>query len=211
MFRNLNKVIRAIVIADFFNNSAFASFGPVFAVFVTNQIVGGSVMAAGFATAIYWIVKSVLQLPIARFLDKTDGENDDFWVMFIGYFLGGFVPISYIFIDRIWQLYVIQAVFGVIMSAVVPAWYGVFTRHLDKGRVSFEWSLESVFSVGIATASAAALGGYAAEKLGFKTVFLAAGLVSVASSFLLLLIKRDLCSHNIKENKIPAVPERTTR
>ena len=46
------------------------------------RIEGGSATVAGFAAAIYWIVKSIFQLPISRWLDKTDGENDEFWALF---------------------------------------------------------------------------------------------------------------------------------
>ncbi len=84
MFKNINPVVRLIVIVDFFINSAFGSFGPIFAIFITNQVAGGSIRVAGFAAAVYWITKSILQLPIARFLDKTDGERDDFWALFLG-------------------------------------------------------------------------------------------------------------------------------
>ena len=77
MFKNINIVVRIMVIVDFFVNSAFGSFGPVFAIFITNQIAGGSASVAGLAAAAYWIAKSILQLPVARFLDKTDGTTSD--------------------------------------------------------------------------------------------------------------------------------------
>ena len=41
-----------------FVNSGFSIFGPVFAVFVTKQISGGSLEVIGFATAIFQIFKS---------------------------------------------------------------------------------------------------------------------------------------------------------
>src|SRR3989344_7725597 len=97
MFKDINKVVRTVVIADFFYNSAFASFGPVFAIFIVDNISHGAAEVVGFATAIYWLTKSLVQLPIARFLDKTDGERDDFWAMFFGFFLSSFVPIAYLF------------------------------------------------------------------------------------------------------------------
>ena len=68
MLKNINKVVRVIVTADFFYNSAFAAFGPVFAIFVINNIQGGSAKVVGLATAIFWITKSLFQLPIASFL-----------------------------------------------------------------------------------------------------------------------------------------------
>src|SRR3989344_4850002 len=191
MFKNINKVVKVFVIADFFYNSAFSSFAPIFAIFITGQIAGGSASVAGFATAIYWAVKSICQLPIARFLDRTDGEHDDFWA---------------IFVREPWHLYAIQGVYGFIMAWVVPAWYSIFTRHVDKWRISFEWSLESVFSVGMAAAGAAALGGYLADRFGFQFLFLISGAIAILSSFMILLVKRHLIAGGGSQERV--LPEK---
>lgn len=98
MFKRINSVVKVLVLTDFFVNSALGLFAPVFAIFVTGQISHGSASVVGFATAAFWITKSIFQLPIARFLDKTDGERDDFWALFFGYFLSGFVPFGYLFV-----------------------------------------------------------------------------------------------------------------
>ncbi len=206
MFKNINSVIKIIVSVDFFYNSAFGSFGPVFAIFITNQIAGGSAKVAGFAAAVYWLTKSVIQLPIARFLDKTDGERDDFWAMFFGYLFSGLVPIAYVFASEPWHLYLIQAFLGVCMAWAVPAWYSIFTRHVDKWRISFEWSLESVFAVGIATAIATAVGGYVADRIGFDVLFLAAGIIIILSTLPLLFIRKYLLPKNHQEKVMPETP-----
>lgn len=205
MFKNINKAIKILVAVDFFYNSAFASFAPVFAIFITSKIHGGSASVAGFATAMFWLAKSVSQLPIARFLDRTDGEHDDFWAMFSGYFLSSFVPLGYLFVSQPWHLYALQAFFGFLMAWAAPAWYGIFTRHVDKWRVSFEWSLESVFAIGLATAGATALGGYVVDRFGFDFLFIGAGCISLAASFLLLFLKQHL-SRKIAGEKI--MPEK---
>ncbi len=203
MFSKINKVVKFLVLTDFFVNGAFGSFAPIFAIFITGQIAGGSAKVAGFAASIYWIVKSVIQLPIARFLDRSDGERTEFWAMFLGYFFSGLTPFMYLFVSRPWQLYLVEAFLGICMAWAVPAWYSLFTRHVDKWRISFEWSLESVFSVGLATAAATALGGYLADQFGFQILFLGAGIISVGASLLLLFLKNDLASKNSLEHVHP--------
>lgn len=200
-----------MVVTDFFVNSAFGSFAPIFAIFITNQIAGGSAKVAGLAASVYWIVKSVIQLPIARFLDKTDGERDEFWAVFLGYLLSGFVPFAYNFITEPWQLYVAQGFLGVCMAWAVPAWYSIFTRHVDKWRISFEWSLESVFAVGLATAGATALGGYVADAFGFNILFNAAGALAVVSSLLLLPLRNQLLPKSKLQALDRVMPERHHR
>ncbi|HEY4475700.1 MAG TPA: MFS transporter [Candidatus Paceibacterota bacterium] len=211
MFSHINKVVRLMVVTDFFVNSAFGSFGPVFAIFITSQIAGGSAKVAGFAASIYWIVKSAIQLPIARFLDKTDGERDEFWAVFFGYFLSGLTPFAYLFITEPWHLYLTQAFLGVTMAFAVPAWYSIFTRHVDKWRISFEWSLESVFAVGAATALATAVGGYVADVFGFRVLFIFAGLLATLSSFLLLPLRKHLLPKSQLKTLEKIFPERHHR
>ncbi len=203
MFKNINKVIRTIVVADFFYNSAFALFGPVFAIFITNHINNGSATVAGFAVAVFWVVKSIVQLPIARFLDRTDGERDDYWAMVLGYFFSGLVPIAYLFVSEPWHLYIVNAFYGLSMAWAVPAWYSIFTRHVDKWRISFEWSLESVFAVGMSTAIAAALGGYIVETFGFRVLFMGSGAVTIFSSVLLLTMRNSIFGARKEGNIYP--------
>lgn len=206
MFSGINKVVRVLVFTDFFYNSALGFFNPIFAVFITGQIHGGSVAVAGFAASVYWITKSIFQLPIARFLDKTDGERDNFWALFFGYFFGGFIPLGYVFATEPWHLYLLQGMFGFLMAWAVPAWYSIFTRHVDTWRISFEWSLDSVFAVGVATAVAAALGGYLADHFGFRILFVLSSVVSVAASFLLLALKSQLLPRDHGKNVMPEEP-----
>ena len=206
MFKNINKVIRTIVITDFFYNSAFALFGPVFAIFITSHIHNGTAGVAGLGVSVYWIVKSIFQLPIARFLDKTDGERDDYWAMTAGYFLTGFVPLAYIYVSEPWHLYLVNAIFGLIMAWVVPAWYSIFTRHVDKWRISFEWSLESVFAVGLATAGASALGGWIVDHYGFNYLFIGAAVLTFLCSLLLLTMRKHLFGREEDGRIIPERP-----
>lgn len=194
IFKSVNSVVRKMVIVDFFVNTAFGSFAPVFAIFITGQIKGGSASVAGIATAVYWIIKSIVQLPVARFLDTTDGERDDFWALFWGYLLSGLIPFAYLFVSEPLHLYVVQGLFGLIMAWTVPAWYSIFTRHVDRSHVGFEWSLESVLSVGIATAIASAAGGVIVDQFGFRVLFIAAGCISTLSSFGLLGLRKYIFS-----------------
>ncbi len=205
-FKGFNRVVRTMVVVDFFTNTAFGSFAPIFAVFVTNQIGGGSVEVAGFATATYWIVKSVFQLPIAKVLDRRNGEVLAFWAMFWGYFLEAFVPLLYFFVRTPFELYGVQALYGFFMAWAVPSWYGIFTRHVDKWRISFEWSLESVIAVGLATASAAALGGYLADRFGFGILFIAASVISLSISLLFLTIRNDMLKWSPPQAVTPERP-----
>src|SRR3989344_5387386 len=187
----INHVIRTLVTSDFLFNSGLGLFGPVFAIFVSGQIDGGSLKVVGFAAAITQIFKSGLQIPVARYLDKNHGEYDDFISMVLGSFLIAMVPFLYLLADKVSHIYIIQALQGVGLALTVPPWYAIFTRHIDKMQENIEWSMESV-AIGISGGGAAALGGLLAQRFGFQSVFIMGGLLAMAGVIIQLRIFRDL-------------------
>lgn len=191
-----NNVVKILVLAEFVVNSAFGAFTPVFAIFIAGSIQGGNAEVVGFATAVYWIIKSVIQLPVARFVDKHHGEIDDFFVLIVGYILASISVFFYIFATTPFHIYLIEGFMGVAMAFAAPGWYGIFARHVDKEHESFEWSLVSVFSVGVATAISAAAGGIIATYFGYKVLFAAASACSLLGSLLLLLLRPYLYPHS---------------
>ncbi len=187
----INHVIRTLVTADFLVNSGFALFGPLFAVFVTQQIRDGSVEVVGFAAAITQIFKVGFQIPVARYLDRNHGEYDDFISMIAGTVIAVCVPFLYFLASSATHIYLIQAFYGIGLALAIPPWYAIFTRHIDKMHESVEWSLDSV-AIGISGAAAAAIGGVLAQEIGFRSVFLIGGLLAAIGGAFQLGIFRDL-------------------
>ena len=203
----INHVIRTLVVSDFFVNAGFSVFGPVFAVFVTKQIAGGSLEIIGFAAAIFQIFKSALQIPIARYLDKNHGEYDDFYSMIFGTSLIVLVPFTYIFASTANHIYLIQAIYGIGAAFTIPPWYAIFSRHLDKMQENVEWSLDSI-AIGIGAAAAAAVGGILAQKFGFQFVFIMGGILAVFGGVQQLRIFGDLRG-KVPRGMVKPLPDRT--
>ncbi len=187
----VNHVIKTMILSDFYLNIGLGLFAPIFAIFVTKQIAGGSIEVIGFAAGITQIFKVVLQYPIAKYLDKNHGEYDDFYSMILGGILISLSPFLYLMATKIIHLYMIQALYGVGLAFLVPPWYAIFSRHLDKSHENIEWSMESII-IGIASASSAAIGGVMANKFGFQSVFIFAGVLSFCSIFQQIKIYNDL-------------------
>lgn len=188
---SINKIIRTLIGADLIFLSAFGLITPIFAVFITEQIKGGDVKVVGFAAAIYWILKSILQIPIGKFLDKKKGERDDLYFLILGYFIVALVPFGYIFSFLPWHIYVLEGIYALGMAMALPSWCAMFTRHIDKGKEAFEWSLESTaYSFGIGVTGA--IGGILVSKLGFNAVFVMVGLIALLGAFLPLFIYKDI-------------------
>lgn len=202
MFKDINKVIKILISSDFLLQSGWGLIGPIFAIFLTKQIQGGDLRMVGFVAATYWVVKSIVQPFIAKHMDKNHGEKDDFWLLITGMYIANLIPLGYIFSTQPWHIFTLESIRGLAMACVVPSWSAIFTRHINKGREAFSWSLEST-GIGFAAGLAGAFGGFLASILGFKVVFILVSLFGIISSSVLLLIRNQIF---LKDHFAPRVP-----
>lgn len=166
--------------------SAFGLISPIFAIFLKEGITGGSILAAGTASTIFFSVKSVVQLPLARYIDT---KKVKIGFLIAGTFLIVLVPFFYALSPNIKYIYLAQVVYALGAACAYPAWFSLFTMHLDKKHRGFEWSLWST-GVGIGTAAAAYIGATIAGKFGFDSVFYVVGIMSLFGMFVLLFLSK---------------------
>lgn len=198
----LNKVIRTLIASDFLLQSGWGLIGPIFAIFVTEQIQGGTIVAVGFIAATYWFVKSATQPFLAHFVDVEKGERDNFNFLFYGLLFASLVPFGYLFASQLWHIFLLETIRGLCMACVVPGWAGIFIKNIDKGWEALSWSIDST-GIGFAAAFAAAFGGMIAALLGFKAVFVLISVFGLASTLILLSIKDQLFSGGVSGPKFP--------
>lgn len=187
----INKIIRTLIISDVFIYSSWGLIMPVFAVFVVDSINGGDVGVVGAAVGIYWVVKSILQIPIGKYLDKNHGEKDDYWFMIVGILLASFTPLLFLVSSEPWHIYGLQVLHAIGMAMAIPSWGGLFTRHMDRGREAETWSLESS-SLGFGIGVTSIVGGLVAKTFGFDFLFIGIFVLGISGVLLLLLIKNDI-------------------
>lgn len=188
----MNWVIKILIISDFLIWVSYQLFAPIFAVFVTDQLFGGSLEVVGISSSIYFVAKSVVEAPVGMWIDRTRAETDDLLTALVGTILTALVFFSYNFMTDIWQLYVAQGILGIGAAVAFPGWYSIFTRHIDKHKEALEWSLYDVL-LGIGMAGSAALGGFLATEYGFSLVFNLAGVSTIVGAILLLTIRNKIC------------------
>jgi len=196
----INKIIKALILSDFLLQSGWGLIGPIFAIFITEQIKGGSLVTVGLIVATYWIVKSVVQPFIAYYLDIIKGERDDFKFLFAGLLVANLVPLGYLLATEVWHIFLLEFIRAVAMACAVPTWAAIFTRHIDKGWEAFSWSIHST-SFGLASGFAAAFGGIIATFIGFKIIFVLVSLFGLTAAFTLLSIREKIFARD----RIPTV------
>ena len=201
----VNHVVKTIVWSDLYLETGLALFGPIFAVFVTGQIVGGSLEVVGYAAALAQIFKITLEIPVAKYLDKNHGEYDDFYSMVLGSFLISMVPFFYLFASTVNHVYIINSIYGIGLAFFVPPRLAIFSRHIDKDMDNLEWTYKSI-AIGIGAAGASALGGILAQRLGFSWVFVLAGVIAIIASIYEIKIFKDL-KEKVPQGEVKPQPQ----
>jgi len=185
---SINPVIRFLIVSDTMLIGAAGLIGPIFALFVEDFIIGGDEAVAGIAAGVYLFSRSLLQIPVAHFLDKIRGEKDDFWCMFIFSVLMAIIPLLYLIIETPFQLYAVQFILGFFSAFTYPAYMAIFTRHIDKDKEGTEWGVYFTLT-DIASALLAVIGGYLAVSLGFPALIVVVVILSVFGALMLLPIR----------------------
>lgn len=186
--RDINPVIRFLIISDTVFVGAVGLLGPVFALFVEDFIQGGTAAVAGTAAGVYLFTKSILQIPIAQFIDRRRGEHDDFFLLSLFTILTALVPLLYLIINTPFQLYIVQFFLGLCAAFTFPTYMAIFTRHVDKDREGTEWGLYYTL-VDLTSAGFAVIGGYIAATYGFHILISTTVVISVSGALLILPIR----------------------
>lgn len=188
---DINAVVQFLTYSDILMMSGWGLVLPIISVFFSDQIVGGNVKFAGLASTVYFIIKSVVQIPVARMVDKHRGEKDDFWVMVAGSVLISLSAFLYMFATTKAHVYGIQVLYGIGGALSYPTWLAIFTRHVDKNKEGLEWSLYYT-SVDVGSALTAGLGGLLAASFGYQFLFWLVGVSSIAGTMFLIGIREEM-------------------
>ncbi len=191
--KDINPVIRFLILSDTVISGSAGLLGPIFALFITDFIQGGSAAVAGVAAGIYLFTKSVLQIPFAHLIDRIRGEKDDYWFMLIFSLLMALVPLLYLWVSSPMQLYFTQFILGIFTAFTYPSWMALFTRHIDKKKEGTEWGIYFTL-VDIVGAAFASLGGYVATSQGYQTLIVCVVIISFMGALVLLPIRPYLRS-----------------
>lgn len=180
------KKLALLILSDVLILSSFGLIGPIMAIFITENLIGGTLVTAGLATTIFLIVKSAVQLPLSKFIDKEKHKTHS---LLLGTILIISVPFIYFFAKTVYVFFIAQAIYGLGAALAYPAWFSLFTTYMDKKHRGFEYTLWST-SIGIGTAIAAFLGAGAAEKLGFRSLFFIVGFIAFLGFLNLIILDR---------------------
>jgi len=179
----MNKILKVLLLSSSISLLAAGLFGPIYAVFV--EEIGGDLLTAGSAYAAFAISSGIIIFFISRWEDHIKHHEK---MVVLGYGLGCVGFLGYLFVKNPFDLFLVQIILGAGVAIGTPAFDGLYSNHLDKGKFCSEWGLwESMDSI-VAGISALA-GGFIANTFGFRPLFIIMfifSLIALITSLLLL-------------------------
>jgi hypothetical protein len=176
----MNRILKYLLISEGFWLLAAGLFGPIYAIFVAN-IQGGDILAAGSAYAAYSFAAAGMIFVISRWEDHVKHKEK---LVMIGHMVGAAGIFGYLLVANTIQLFAVQIVLGLSQAIGDPAFDGIYSKNLDKGRFASEWGLYDSMDY-LVTGVSAVVGGLIATVFGFQTLFLTMfglSLISIAVS-----------------------------
>ena len=183
----MNRIIKLLMISDIFVITGFGLIEPILSIFIKEDLIGGSVFAAGFASTLFLVTKSLVQLPFSKYVDSH--KHKIRWLI-LGTLIISTIPFIYIFAKDVKFIYLAQILYGLGAGFAYPTWLGLWSTHLDKNHESFEWSLYST-AAGLGTALTAAVGAVIASLFGFAYTFAIVGVMSLVGAFILFKLEKE--------------------
>lgn len=175
----INPLIRVYILAETILFSAYNAVIPIFAVFVTNNISGGSVEIAASSYSTYLIFRVLFEIVSGMKIAKVS-DRYKILVTMLGITIVSISYIGFALSTTIWTIFIFFAVMGIGLGIASPAKNSLFSTHLDKHRETTEWAmLDAAVFTGMALS--ASLGGFIAMRYGFPLLFYVVAILTILS------------------------------
>ncbi|PIQ76597.1 hypothetical protein COU78_02725 [Candidatus Peregrinibacteria bacterium CG10_big_fil_rev_8_21_14_0_10_49_24] len=170
-----NKPLRILLVTNAMILMAGGLLGPIYALFV--EEIGGDLLDAGIAGFVFAIAAGITVVISGK---KSDASKHPEYIVALGYCIMGAGYLLYLFVHSMTSLLLVQVLIGFGEALYLPAFDALYSIHLDKNNEGGEWGEWESMNY-FATAAAALIGGFVAEKHGFILLFLMMSLLCLLS------------------------------
>ncbi len=196
----MKKILKYLVFVDAFVIFAAALFVPVYALFV--EELGGTALAAGGAWAAFTFTMGIFMFFISKWEDHVKHQEK---ILVGSYGLMAVSAFFLIFVNQIWQLFLVQGLLGIAEAFNRPVFEGIYSKHLDKGKFISQWGVWSGLGA-MFSGIAAIIGGIIVNFFGFRPLFVfmfVLGLSGFLFSIKFLLVRKKVTKKKSTSRRRP--------
>lgn len=169
----MKKGLKILLLSDAYINLALGMIGPIYAIFV--EQIGGDILDASWAYSAYLFTAGVVMYLLSKWEDRYKHKEK---LIVAGYALTSVGCLFYIFVFNQITLLATQVTLGLAIAVLDPAFDSTYSHYITKREEASDWGAWEAMSY-VVTAIAAIIGGYVANFLGFKILFIAMFIISL--------------------------------
>lgn len=187
----LNRVVVLLSLADIFSWGPYMVISALSGLYLATKLDMDAVQVIAIGTSIYYITRSVIQMPIGKITDKIKSDSDEILFLLIGAILMGLPFIVYPFISIPIHYYILQFVFGLGVSFNLTNWRKLFALNVDKNREGTQYGFYEICMSGGAAIFSALIGSLGSlSNRYFDIIIVSAGIVMLLASVWIFLIHK---------------------
>jgi hypothetical protein len=171
----MNRILKTLLATEGLWMLSVGLFGPIYAIFVAK--IGGDVLEAGGAYAAFSLAAGFMVFFISRWEEHVKHKEK---LIVLGHAIGAAGILGYLFVANPIHLFIVQIMLGLAEAIGSPAFDGIYSKNLDKGRFISEWGMYDSMDYFV-TGISAAIGGVIASIYGFQVLFTIMFLLSLVS------------------------------
>ena len=129
----INPIVKAFIISDSFLWSGWNFITPIFAIFVTQGVTGGTMELAASAYSVHLIARVLVELVSGKLL-QTSTDLKKYLTTILGISVLTISYLGFAQATNIVQVFLFYALAGVGLGIASPAKNSLFSSHLDKNK-----------------------------------------------------------------------------
>jgi predicted MFS family arabinose efflux permease len=186
MKKFFNRAIRVLLGTNWFVMVAGAMLGPIYALFVKN--VGGSLLDASYASAVFFLTGGIVTLISGRYSDKIKQSE---LILVLGCCIMGIGYFGYILVNSMLSLLIVQVITGFGEAIYYPVFDKIYSKHVNHNQSGTQWGTwEALYY--FTAAFGAVTGGFLVATCGFSAMFMVMGLLCFASAVYVFMLPRSV-------------------
>ena len=184
---HLKKSLKALFILNGVFVLASHLLGPLYAVFVQDEI-GGTAFIVSVSWSVFIISSLIFTLFITKYGDRVKERE---YLLAAGFLVRAISWALYIFATNLYALLAIQVLIGLGEALGSPAFSALLAQHINQKKAVREYAIWSIVAK-IAAATSTAIGGIVVANYSFTPVFIAMTILALVSFLMLLRLPRRL-------------------
>lgn len=169
----MKKGLKVLLFSDAYLNLALGMIGPIYAIFV--EQIGGDILDASWAYSAYMFTAGIVMYLLSKWENKHKHKEK---LIVVGYALTSVGCLFYIFVFNQITLLITQVILGLSIAVLNPAFDSTYSHYITKKEEASDWGAWEAMGY-VVTAIAAIIGGYVADFLGFRILFIIMFIISL--------------------------------